>query len=50
MEENKTKQELDALCEKIDSKLEQSAQQVKDNLKHEAPKEVYQEMTMILIL
>ena len=35
MEENKTKQELDALCEKIDSKLEQSAQQVKDNLKHE---------------
>jgi len=35
MEENKTKQELDALCEKIDSKLEESAQQVKDNLKHE---------------
>ena len=35
MEENKTKQELEALCEKIDSKLEQSAQQVKDNLKHE---------------
>ena len=35
MEENKTKQELDALCEKIDSKLAESAQQVKDNLKHE---------------
>ena len=35
MEENKTKQELDALCEKIDSKLKESAQQVKDNLKHE---------------
>ena len=35
MEENKTKQELDALCDKIDSKLEESAQQVKDNLKHE---------------
>ena len=35
MEENKTKQELDALCDKIDSKIEESSQQVKDNLKHE---------------
>ncbi len=35
MDENKTKQELDALCEKIDSKIEESSQQVRDNLKHE---------------
>ena len=35
MEENKTMQELDALCEKIDSKIEESSQQVRDNLKHE---------------
>ena len=31
MDENKTKQELDALCEKIDSKIEESSQQVRVN-------------------
>ena len=35
MEENKTKQELDALVNKIDSKIEESSQQVRDNVKNE---------------
>ena len=35
MDENKTKHELDALCDKIDSKIEESTQQVRDNVKHE---------------